>query len=157
MAAALIPMVTNFETLLVSKDDGIARVSLNRPQVRNAINQRMQEELRDLWHDLRYDDDVRCIVLTAEGESFCTGIDRGEAISEANTDALAAGNYPGFRRYRRPGAARLIGGGDALYLSPARASAPCREHAWRRCRLPGRSSSSATSGSATSGWASAMP
>ncbi len=90
------PAVTSFETLLFTKDDGIAWVSLNRPQVRNAINQRMQEELRDLWHDLRYDDDVRCIVLTAEGESFCTGIDRGEAISESNTDAMAAGNYPGY-------------------------------------------------------------
>jgi enoyl-CoA hydratase/carnithine racemase len=88
--------VTSFETLLFSKDDGIAWVSLNRPQVRNAINMRMQEELRDLWHDLRYDDDVRCIVLTAEGESFCTGIDRAEAISEENTDSMAAGKFPGY-------------------------------------------------------------
>jgi enoyl-CoA hydratase/carnithine racemase len=86
----------SYETLLFNKDDGIAWVSLNRPQVRNAINMRMQEELRDLWHDLRYDDEVRCVVLTAEGESFCTGIDRSEAVSEENTDAMAAGNYPGY-------------------------------------------------------------
>src|SRR3954454_17329559 len=86
----------SYETLLFSKDDGIAWVSLNRPQVRNAINMRMQEELRDLWFDLRYDDEVRCIVLTAEGESFCTGIDRGEAVAEENTKAMAAGNYPGY-------------------------------------------------------------
>ena len=90
------PAVTSYETLLFSKDDGIAWVSLNRPQVRNAINQQMQDELRDLWHDLRYDDDVRCVVLTAEGESFCTGIDRAEAVSESNTDSMAAGNYPGY-------------------------------------------------------------
>jgi enoyl-CoA hydratase/carnithine racemase len=89
-------MSTNFETILFHKDDGIAWVSLNRPEVRNAINQRMQDELRGLWHDLRYDDDVRCVVLTAEGESFCTGIDRGEAITESNTDAMAQGNYPGY-------------------------------------------------------------
>jgi enoyl-CoA hydratase/carnithine racemase len=88
--------MTTFETLMYRKDDGIAWVSLNRPKVRNAINRRMQEELRDLWHDLRYDDDVRCVVLTAEGESFCTGIDRAEAISEENTDSMAAGNYPGY-------------------------------------------------------------
>jgi enoyl-CoA hydratase/carnithine racemase len=81
MEAAL---MADFETLLVSRDDGIAWVSLNRPKVRNAINMRMQEELRDLWDSLRYDDDVRCIVLTAEGESFCTGIDRSEAMSEEN-------------------------------------------------------------------------
>ncbi len=88
--------MTNYETLLVSADDGIAWVSLNRPQVRNAINQRMQDELREVWDSLRVDNDVRCVVLTAEGESFCTGIDRSEAISEANTEAMAAGNYPGY-------------------------------------------------------------
>ena len=88
--------VTSFETLLYSKADGVAWVSLNRPEVRNAINQQMQDELRELWHDFRYDDDVRCVVLTGEGEAFCTGIDRAEAVSEANTDAMAAGNYPGY-------------------------------------------------------------
>ncbi|MEX5712030.1 enoyl-CoA hydratase/isomerase family protein [Parafrankia sp. FMc6] len=56
-------------------------MSLNRPKVHNAINKRMQEELREVRHDIRYDNDVRCVVLTAEGPSFCTGIDRAEAIS----------------------------------------------------------------------------
>src|SRR6185436_5536243 len=88
--------VTDYETILFTKDDGIAWVSLNRPEVRNAINQRMQDELREVWDDVRYDKDVRCVVLTAEGQSFCTGIDRGEAISESNTDAIAAGDYPGY-------------------------------------------------------------
>jgi enoyl-CoA hydratase/carnithine racemase len=82
--------------LIVRKDDGIAWVSLNRPAVRNAINQQMQDELRELWTSFRYDDDVRCIVLTAEGESFCTGIDRAEAVSEDNNAAMAAGNLPGY-------------------------------------------------------------
>ena len=88
--------MTSFETLLYSKADGIASLSLNRPEVRNAINQRMQDELREVWHDARYDNDVRCVVLTAEGDHFCTGIDRAEAVSESNTDAMAAGNYPGY-------------------------------------------------------------
>ena len=85
-----------YETLLFSKDDGIARVSLNRPEVRNAINLQMQEELRDAWHDIRYDNDVRCVILSAEGQSFCTGIDRAEAINEDATDSIAAGNFPGY-------------------------------------------------------------
>ena len=84
------------ETLTVREDDGVVWVSLNRPEVRNAINQRMQEELAAVWTDLRYDDDVRCVVLTGEGESFCTGIDRGEAMSEENNAAMAAGRYPGY-------------------------------------------------------------
>jgi enoyl-CoA hydratase/carnithine racemase len=88
--------MATYETLLVEKSDGIAWVSLNRPKVRNAVNQRMQDELHEVWHGFRYDNDVRCIVLTGEGESFCTGIDRTESVSEENTDAMAAGNYPGY-------------------------------------------------------------
>jgi enoyl-CoA hydratase/carnithine racemase len=84
------------ETILFEKADGIAWVTLNRPEVRNAINQKMQDELRAIWRGLRYDDDVRCIVLAGEGESFCTGIDRGEAISEDNTAAMEAGRFPGY-------------------------------------------------------------
>ena len=85
-----------YETLLYTKDDGIARVSLNRPEVRNAISVKMQEELRDAWHDIRYDNDVRCVILSAEGQSFCTGIDRAESINEDATDSIAAGNFPGY-------------------------------------------------------------
>ena len=53
--------MTDYETLLVTINDGVARVSLNRPQVRNAINEKMQKELRDVWTKFRYDDDVRCV------------------------------------------------------------------------------------------------
>lgn len=88
--------MASYETLVVSSDDGVAWVSLNRPHVRNAINQRMQDELREVWNGFRYDDDVRCVVLTGEGESFCTGIDRAETVSEENTAAMAAGDYPGY-------------------------------------------------------------
>lgn len=85
-----------YETVDVRIDDGVAWVVLNRPEVRNAISEQMQSELRDVWTRFRYDDDVRCIVLTGEGKSFCTGIDRGEAISEDNTAAMAEGDYPGY-------------------------------------------------------------
>jgi enoyl-CoA hydratase/carnithine racemase len=86
----------SLETLLVRKDDGVAWVSLNRPERRNAISDKMREELSALWWSFRYDDEVRCIVLTAEGDHFCTGIDRAEAISDSNTDSMAAGDYPGY-------------------------------------------------------------
>ncbi len=88
--------MAELETVKVAKEDGVAWVTLARPEVRNAINQKMQDELRELWRAFRYDDDVRCIVLAAEGESFCTGIDRGEAISEENNEAMAKGKYPGY-------------------------------------------------------------
>ena len=91
----LAPM-SDYETLLVRKDDGVAWVSLNRPEVRNAFNQKMQDELASVWTAFRYDDEVRCVVLTGEGEAFCTGIDRAEAVSDENNAAMAAGDYPGY-------------------------------------------------------------
>jgi enoyl-CoA hydratase/carnithine racemase len=95
--------MSDYETLLVTKDDGIAWVSLNRPQVRNAFNTKMQAELRALWHDFRYDDDVRCVVLTGEGDAFCTGIDRSESMTDESmaTDFFSA--YPTPWMYDDPG------------------------------------------------------
>ena len=117
-----------FETILFSKgDDGIAWVSLNRPKVRNAINEQMQAELREVWRDIRYDGDVRCVVLTAEGDHFCTGIDRAEAVSEENNAAMAAGDYPGYPTpwmYDDPGrddrseGPRLLEAGDRRGAGP---------------------------------------
>ena len=66
-AVGTIRRMREYETLLVRKDDGVAWVSLNRPQVRNAMNQQMQDELASVWHDLRYDDACRCVVLTGRG------------------------------------------------------------------------------------------
>jgi enoyl-CoA hydratase/carnithine racemase len=86
----------SYETILVSKHDGVATVALNRPAVRNAINQQMQAALHEVWHGFRYDDDVRCVVLAGEGDAFCTGIERAEAISDDNNAAMAAGDFPGY-------------------------------------------------------------
>ena len=53
-------------------------MTLNRPEHYNAFTPTMQAELAGLWHDLKRNDDVRCVVLTGSGEkAFCTGIDRG--------------------------------------------------------------------------------
>jgi enoyl-CoA hydratase/carnithine racemase len=88
--------MASYETITVEKADGVAWVMLNRPEVHNAISARMQAELRDTWRSFRGDDEVRCIVLGAEGKSFCTGIDRAEAMSDENNAAMAAGKYPGY-------------------------------------------------------------
>ena len=70
-----------YETLLYDEDDGVAVVTLNRPEVHNAFDQRMQAEMRELWQSLRRNDDVRAVILTGAGEkAFCTGIDRAESI-----------------------------------------------------------------------------
>jgi enoyl-CoA hydratase/carnithine racemase len=57
--------------------DGVAWVTLNRPEVHNAFDEVMCHELAAVWRALRTNDDVRAIVLTGAGDkAFCTGIDR---------------------------------------------------------------------------------
>ena len=71
----------DFETLLYDEVDGVAWVTLNRPDVLNAFNLQMQQELKSLWRGLRTNDDVNCVVLTGAGEkAFCVGIDRQETM-----------------------------------------------------------------------------
>lgn len=80
-----------FETLLYEVADGVAWVTMNRPEVHNAFNFRMQRELRSVWRNARYDNDVRCLVLTGAGDkAFCTGIDRQEAMGHMTDGASAA-------------------------------------------------------------------
>ena len=69
--------MADYETLLYDERNGVAWVTLNRPEVNNAFDPRMRAELRSMWTSLRRNDDVHCVVLTGAGEkAFCTGIDR---------------------------------------------------------------------------------
>ncbi len=84
----------DFESLLYDESDGVAWVTLNRPEALNAFDTTMQRELRELWLMLRTNDDVRCIVLTGSGEkAFCTGLDRQGVGS---FDDLPPGKLPGY-------------------------------------------------------------
>lgn len=74
---------TELETLRYEEEGGVAWVTLDRPEVLNAFNSAMQQELRHVWTALRSRDEVRAIVLTGAGEkAFCTGIDRTEVFTE---------------------------------------------------------------------------
>lgn len=65
--------------MLYEEAEGVAVVTLNRPEVHNAFNDVMQHELRSLWRMLKSNDAVRAVVLTGSGErAFCTGIDRAD-------------------------------------------------------------------------------
>jgi enoyl-CoA hydratase/carnithine racemase len=69
------------ETLLYEERDGVAIVTMNRPDVHNAFNRAMERELQHVWRSLRSNDDIRAVVWTASGDkAFCTGIDREESI-----------------------------------------------------------------------------
>ena len=66
----------DFETLLYDVRDGVATITLNRPERHNAFNVQMAAELRRAWESVKTDPAVVCVILTGAGEkAFCTGMD----------------------------------------------------------------------------------
>ena len=62
-------------TLQISRDGAVARVFLNRPDVRNAFNETTIAEITRAFRELGADADLRAIVLAANGPAFCAGAD----------------------------------------------------------------------------------
>src|SRR6266849_7325479 len=67
---------------LYEVNDGVATLTLNRPEVMNALTFEIYAKLRDLFEALRSDDSVRVVVLTGAGDNFCSGGDVHEIIGE---------------------------------------------------------------------------
>jgi len=65
----------NPEFILTSRQNGVLTITLNRPDVRNAINDQMRAELIDAFEQAASDKEVRAIILTGAGKGFCSGGD----------------------------------------------------------------------------------
>ncbi len=66
----------SYETLLTSVTDGVARITLNRPEVRNALSRAMVSELEQALAAYEADAGARVIVLAGAGDTaFCAGAD----------------------------------------------------------------------------------
>ena len=70
----------DFETIMLEKKDGVARITLNRPDVLNAYNPTMSDELKEAVKDIRDDKDVRVVVITGTGKAFMSGADIDKTI-----------------------------------------------------------------------------
>jgi len=68
-------MTNKYHHLLLEKNDGVLTVTLNRPELHNAFNEEMIAELSQAFTQLSKDKEVRVVVLTGAGESFCAGAD----------------------------------------------------------------------------------
>lgn len=66
---------TAYETILLERRAGVALVTLNRPERRNAYTPQMGAELHGAFADLDADESVRAIVVTGAGRDFCVGAD----------------------------------------------------------------------------------
>jgi methylglutaconyl-CoA hydratase len=65
----------DYQTILVSRDGSVLHIALNRPEVHNAFNDKMVEELQHAVDDLGRDKQMRVMILTGKGKSFCAGAD----------------------------------------------------------------------------------
>jgi enoyl-CoA hydratase/carnithine racemase len=65
----------NFENIILEKRDGIARITLNRPEVLNALNVAILVEIRKALDVIQEDDSIGVVVLTGTGRAFSVGVD----------------------------------------------------------------------------------
>jgi enoyl-CoA hydratase/carnithine racemase len=79
-----------FETLLYDLKDGIATITLNRPEKLNAFNTQMMKDMIAAFDHTDADDDVRVVVITGAGRGFCAGADLSAGGSTFDYDARSA-------------------------------------------------------------------
>jgi methylglutaconyl-CoA hydratase len=103
--------------LLVDKKDGVARVTLNRPEVRNAFDDTLISRLKEAFLDIGKDESIRVLVLAGNGPAFCAGADlnwmkrmAGYGYQENLADAQAlADMLSALDRMPKPTIARVHG------------------------------------------------
>jgi methylglutaconyl-CoA hydratase len=116
----------DYQKILYSTDQAVARITLNRPDKRNALDDEIVAEIKDALGLAARDGEVRVIIITGAGKDFCSGADLAalrrisEATVEQNvSDARRLGElFVAMRRHPRPIIAavrgRALAGGCGL-------------------------------------------
>ena len=93
-------MRTDFQTVLVEQDESVVILTMNRPEVLNAINTLLLQELIEAVEAASHDDIVRCVVLTGAGRAFGAGQDLAEfGSAHASGDTLIVSEH--LAKYHR--------------------------------------------------------
>jgi len=80
-----------YQNILFEVADGIATVTLNRPEKLNAYTLEMGEEIASAFARLRADADVRVVILTGAGRGFCAGVDLDALRAHQASSSVAGG------------------------------------------------------------------
>ncbi|MBI2620521.1 MAG: enoyl-CoA hydratase/isomerase family protein [Ignavibacteriales bacterium] len=92
----------DYQFLLVTKEPaGFAVLQFNRPDVLNALNMRLMEELVDALEQLDRDDEVRCMILTGNEKAFAAGADIKEMADASAVDMLIRDQFARWDRIRK--------------------------------------------------------
>ena len=76
----------SFNTISIQKGDHIAKITLNLPETRNAVNLQMRAELVEVFREISDEDDIKAVVLTGAGKAFCSG---GDLLSMEGLTAVS--------------------------------------------------------------------
>ncbi len=117
----------DFKNIIYSKENGIARMTINRPDVRNALNLATRREIREALKDIESDEGVRVLIITGAGDkAFIGGADVSELKplspvgAEAYASTLGAQLYADIENLRIPVIAMIngfcLGGGCELAM-----------------------------------------
>ncbi len=90
----------NYDTLTLSSDSGIARITLQRPQELNAMTRQMGEEIRDAVKAINSDPEARVVVVRGEGKAFCSGASLSNLGAEAGVGDGNIGLGGGLEFYK---------------------------------------------------------
>ncbi|MEU7765258.1 enoyl-CoA hydratase/isomerase family protein [Nocardia sp. NPDC049190] len=102
------------QRVMLQVADGIARVELNRPEARNALDLPMCRQLREAFEQIDADEDVRVVLLSARGPVFCAGADLKERTGKDATwvrrrRVASFAAYAAIEQCRRPVVALVQG------------------------------------------------
>src|SRR5690606_36168135 len=89
-----------YRTILFDSSDGIARITLNRPERLNSFNVEMHQEVQDALQRVRSDGTSRVLVLTGSGRGFCAGQDLNDRTIAPGGTATDLGES--IERYYKP-------------------------------------------------------
>jgi enoyl-CoA hydratase len=109
-----------YETMLYEKENGIAIVTLNRPESLNSVNTRMQAEMKEIWDDIERDRGVRVVIITGGEKCFSAGADIREQFPPGVSRPSSRDQFKKIEDFDRPSIAAIsgfcLGGGLELAL-----------------------------------------
>jgi len=99
----------DYTTLIYEKKDGVAIITLNRPEKRNAINRQMSREIIKAADDAERDGGVGAVILTGGPKCFCAGADLAAVQEESGKPPLEPGMMEKIRDLPKPTIAAIGG------------------------------------------------
>src|SRR5215212_1112120 len=119
-----LPHVSTPDVVTVERANGVALVTLNRPEKRNALSLELRARLTEALNTLARDAEVRCLLLTGAGSAFCAGMDTsefgGDRAHKERIVELSIGPFRALGSFPKPVVAAINGpavaGGFALAL-----------------------------------------